>query len=173
MIHCLTCPLRPSGRYEKAELYLLRTDGYTSQRANITNSLLTITHPSTNQHMVLWKTKPQRVLVLKRLGTELLPHVVKVIEFLAGEGLEVVVEPTVALELMDKGHEMPVKTWQREQQRKLAEMVDFVVCLGGDGVILHASYIFRRHCPPVSPLFKGSVCVFGFVVMRLDNDYFI
>ena len=27
--------------------------------------------------------------------------------------------------------------------------IDFVVCLGGDGVILHASYLFRRAIPPV------------------------
>lgn len=49
---CSVDPSAPYRPYEKAELYLLRTDGYTSQRANITNSLLTITHPSTNQHMV-------------------------------------------------------------------------------------------------------------------------
>jgi len=27
--------------------------------------------------------------------------------------------------------------------------VDFVVCLGGDGVILHASGLFSGHIPPV------------------------
>ena len=28
--------------------------------------------------------------------------------------------------------------------------IDFVVCLGGDGVLLHASYLFKRAIPPVS-----------------------
>ncbi len=32
---------------------------------------------------------------------------------------------------------------------RLAEFVDFVVCLGGDGVILHASHLFQHHIPPV------------------------
>ncbi len=27
--------------------------------------------------------------------------------------------------------------------------IDFVVCLGGDGVILHASALFKRAIPPV------------------------
>lgn len=34
--------------------------------------------------------------------------------------------------------------------RSLAECVDFVVCLGGDGVILHASGLFDDNVPPVS-----------------------
>ena len=33
---------------------------------------------------------------------------------------------------------------------RLAEHVDFVVCLGGDGVILHANYLFQSNIPPVS-----------------------
>ena len=28
--------------------------------------------------------------------------------------------------------------------------IDFVVCLGGDGVLLHASYLFKRAIPPVT-----------------------
>ena len=33
---------------------------------------------------------------------------------------------------------------------RLAVYIDFVVCVGGDGVILHASYLFKRAIPPVS-----------------------
>lgn len=33
---------------------------------------------------------------------------------------------------------------------RLAEYVDFVVCMGGDGVILHSSYLFKHSMPPVS-----------------------
>ena len=32
---------------------------------------------------------------------------------------------------------------------RLAVYIDFVVCVGGDGVILHASYLFKRAIPPV------------------------
>ena len=33
---------------------------------------------------------------------------------------------------------------------RLAEHVDFIVCLGGDGVILHANCLFQSSIPPVS-----------------------
>lgn len=33
---------------------------------------------------------------------------------------------------------------------RLHMYIDFVVCVGGDGVILHASYLFKRAIPPVS-----------------------
>jgi NAD kinase len=42
---------------------------------------------------------------------------------------------------------------------RLAEYVDFIVCLGGDGVILHASHLFRHNIPPVSTAHcKPSQC---------------
>ena len=33
---------------------------------------------------------------------------------------------------------------------RLHMYIDFVVCLGGDGVLLHASYLFKRAIPPVT-----------------------
>lgn len=39
----------------------------------------------------------------------------------------------------------------------LHERVDFVACLGGDGVILHASNIFRDAVPPVVSFNLGSL----------------
>jgi NAD kinase len=41
--------------------------------------------------------------------------------------------------------------------RRLADLVDFVVCLGGDGVILHASSLFKRAIPPVVSFHLGSM----------------
>ena len=39
----------------------------------------------------------------------------------------------------------------------LHERVDFVTCLGGDGVILHASNLFRTSVPPVVSFNLGSL----------------
>lgn len=39
----------------------------------------------------------------------------------------------------------------------LHERVDFVACLGGDGVILHASNLFRGAVPPVVSFNLGSL----------------
>lgn len=39
----------------------------------------------------------------------------------------------------------------------LHERVDFVTCLGGDGLILHASNLFRTSVPPVVSFNLGSL----------------
>jgi NAD+ kinase len=51
---------------------------------------------------------------------------------------------------------------------RLADYVDFVVCLGGDGVILHASSLFRRHIPPVLSFHLGSM---GFLANHTYQDF--
>lgn len=50
---------------------------------------------------------------------------------------------------------------------RLHQHVDFVVCLGGDGTILHASSLFQRAMPPVISFSAGSL---GFLTNhRLEN----
>ena len=48
---------------------------------------------------------------------------------------------------------------------RLHTHVDFVVCLGGDGVLLHASALFRHAIPPVISFNLGSL---GFLT---NHDY--
>ncbi len=50
---------------------------------------------------------------------------------------------------------------------RLHQHVDFVVCLGGDGTILHASSLFQRAIPPVVSFSAGSL---GFLTnLSLQN----
>lgn len=60
------------------------------------------------------------------------------------------------------------------QYSDLHERVDFVACLGGDGVILHASNLFRGAVPPVVSFNLGSL---GFLtshaVCFLSPPFFI
>lgn len=51
----------------------------------------------------------------------------------------------------------------------LHERVDFVACLGGDGVILHASNIFRDAVPPVVSFNLGSL---GFLTSHTVSFFF-
>ena len=44
---------------------------------------------------------------------------------------------------------------------RLHMSIDFVVCIGGDGVILHASYLFRRAIPPVRLAAYGCLAALG------------
>ncbi|KAL4607354.1 hypothetical protein ACB092_09G167400 [Castanea dentata] len=50
----------------------------------------------------------------------------------------------------------------------LHERVDIVACLGGDGVILHASNLFRDVVPPVVSFNVGSL---GFLTSHTFDDY--
>ena len=56
----------------KAEMFLVRTDGFSCTREKVTESSLAFTHPSTQQQMLMWKSRPKTVLLLKKLGQELL-----------------------------------------------------------------------------------------------------
>lgn len=57
---------------KKAEMFLVRTDGFSCSREKVTESSLAFTHPSTQQQMLMWKSTPKTVLVLKKLGQELM-----------------------------------------------------------------------------------------------------
>lgn len=56
----------------KAEMFLVRTDGFSCTREKVTESSLAFTHPSTQQQMLMWKSTPKTVLLLKKLGQELM-----------------------------------------------------------------------------------------------------
>lgn len=57
---------------KKAEMFLVRTDGFSCSREKVTESSLAFTHPSTQQQMLMWKSMPKTVLLLKKLGQELM-----------------------------------------------------------------------------------------------------
>ena len=142
----------------KAEMYLVRTDGFSCTRERVKESTLAFTHPSTQQQMLMWKTPPKTVLLLKKLGNELMDQAQTVASFLFHqEGVNVMVEPDVH----DMFARLPgygfVQTFYNQDASQLHEMVDFVVCLGGDGVILHASNLFREAVPPVISFNLGSL----------------
>ncbi|KAG0557420.1 hypothetical protein KC19_11G128700 [Ceratodon purpureus] len=142
----------------KAEMYLVRTDGFSCTRERVKESTLAFTHPSTQQQMLMWKTAPKTVLLLKKLGDELMDQAQIVASYLFHqEGMNVMVEPDVH----DVFARLPgygfVQTFYNQDTSELHEMVDFVVCLGGDGVILHASTLFREAVPPVISFNLGSL----------------
>ncbi|XP_028757565.1 LOW QUALITY PROTEIN: NAD kinase 2, chloroplastic-like [Neltuma alba] len=154
---------------KKAEMFVVRTDGYSCTREKVTESSLAFTHPSTQQQMLMWKSAPKTVLLLKKLGEELMEEAKEVASFLYHqEKMNVVVEPDVH----DIFARIPgfgfVQTFYSQDTSDLHEKVDFVACLGGDGVILHASNLFRGAVPPVVSFNLGSL---GFLTSHNFDDY--
>lgn len=154
---------------KKAEMYLVRTDGFSCTREKVKESSLAFTHPSTQQQMLMWKTPPKTVLLLKKLGQELMEEAKQVASFLYHqERMNVVVEP----ELHDIFARVPgfgfIQTFYNQDIGNLHERVDFVACLGGDGVILHASNLFRHAVPPIVSFNLGSL---GFLTAHPFKDF--
>nr|KYP40236.1 hypothetical protein KK1_038430 [Cajanus cajan] len=154
---------------KKAEMFLVRTDGFSCTREKVTESSLAFTHPSTQQQMLMWKSMPKNVLLLKKLGEELMEEAKMVASFLYHqEKMNVLVEPDVH----DIFARIPgfgfVHTFYSQDTSDLHEKVDFVACLGGDGVILHASNLFRGAVPPIVSFNLGSL---GFLTSHDFEDY--
>ncbi|XP_064996440.1 probable NAD kinase 2, chloroplastic isoform X2 [Musa acuminata AAA Group] len=153
----------------KAEMFLVRTDGFSCTREKVTESSLAFTHPSTQQQMLMWKSPPKTALLLKKLGKALMEEAKEVASFLYyQEKMNVLVEPDVH----DIFARIPgfgfIQTFYNQNSSDLHERVDFVVCLGGDGVILHASNLFRDAVPPVVSFNLGSL---GFLTSHTFEEY--
>lgn len=154
---------------KKAEMFLVRTDGFSCTREKVTESSLAFTHPSTQQQMLMWKSSPKTVLLLKKLGQELMEQAKQAASFLYHqEKMNVLVEP----EVHDVFARIPgfgfVQTFYSQDTSDLHERVDLIACLGGDGVILHASNLFRGAVPPVVSFNLGSL---GFLTSHAFEDF--
>ena len=139
---------------------------------------LQFSHPSSQQHLLVWRDRPKRVMVLKKLGDELIEEFLTIVSYLGkDQGLSVLVEPEEYHRLHNTGHAaaMPfIDTWSEEDIRELHSYVDFVVCLGGDGLVLHAAHLFGPAIPPVIAFRLGSLGFlapheFGEHMEHLDN----
>ncbi|CAK8567404.1 unnamed protein product [Lathyrus sativus] len=154
---------------KKAEMFLVRTDGFSCVREKVTESSLAFTHPSIQQQMLMWKSTPKTVLLLKKPGKHLMEEAKEVASFLYyQEKMNVFVEPDVHdifARITGFGF---VQTFYIQDTCDLHEKVDFVACLGGDGVILHASNLFRGAVPPVVSFNLGSL---GFLTSHSFEDY--
>ena len=80
--------------------------------------------------------------------TAVLPHVV---EILRKKGIKAWVEPAVHWET-GLGN-----TWEQDDDPHLDRIIDFIICLGGDGTILWVSNLFPKAVPPVISFAMGSL----------------
>ncbi|BDA47453.1 NAD kinase 2, chloroplastic [Coccomyxa sp. Obi] len=154
---------------KKAEIYIVRTDGMSCSRETVRASgCLSFAHPSTQQQLLVWRERPKCVLVLKKLGDEQWDSYLRVLRYLGKEeDMRVVVEPHEYLKLSQQSDLNFVDTYNHDEAGRLHQHVDFVVCLGGDGTILHASSLFQRAIPPVVSFSAGSL---GFLTnLSLQN----
>ena len=155
------------GEDGRAEVCVIRTDGFVGNERVCGNSI-EFSSPTTQQNLFYWKTKPCSVLILKKLGPQLLPELYEMALWLHSEhGMRVIVEWADFKALHNS---LPfLETFAPQvEAASLHRRVDFVLCLGGDGVILHASGLFTGAAPPIVSFNLGSL---GFLANHSFADH--
>eukprot|EP00172_Hildenbrandia_rubra_P000010 Plantae.Rhodophyta-Hildenbrandia_rubra.ctg10058.p1 GENE.Plantae.Rhodophyta-Hildenbrandia_rubra.ctg10058~~Plantae.Rhodophyta-Hildenbrandia_rubra.ctg10058.p1 ORF type:complete len:738 (+),score=122.87 Plantae.Rhodophyta-Hildenbrandia_rubra.ctg10058:108-2216(+) len=139
---------------KKASITLIRCDGYMCERESVVGSSIGFRGAATEQVMLVWNQRPSTVFLLARKGPELMPSVLEAARYLMEkEKVRVVVEPHVQTEALANG----LYLHSFSSKETLYNEVDLVVCLGGDGLILHASTLFDTAVPPVVSFNLGSL----------------
>ena len=116
-------------------------------------------------------------MLLKKRGDALLPMLLESIALLQSERMTVVLEPDVLERLKELGEAEAraagvdrgrIRSFDAADVEALIDWIDLVVCLGGDGVILHASSLFPQAVPPVACFNLGSM---GFLANLMFQDF--
>lgn len=142
-------------RKKKTPITLIRCDGYICERESVEDGHIVFRGAATEQVMLVWNARPRRVLILTKKGPDLLPSLIEAVRHLVTtERVAVMVEPAVHEEVSAAAG-VSVETF--DSPSSLHECVDLVVCLGGDGLILHVSTLFRGPVPPVLSFNLGSL----------------
>ncbi len=143
-----------SGGPEKAPITLIRCDGYMCERESVDGSNIAFRGAATEQVMLVWNKRPSTVLLLVKKDPALMSSVLEAAQFMMNEKkLNVIVEPRVQNQALANG--LYLDTFAAAESR--LDKVDFVVCLGGDGLILHVSTLFETAVPPVVSFNMGSL----------------
>lgn len=158
---------------KKRELVVLRSDGMSCTRETVQpNGSLAFSCTSAQQNLLVWKSPPKCAMVLKKIGDELMDELEEVLEYLGREeGMLCVVEPDDYMRLLQRGRAPAwdwVDTYQECQTGQLHCHIDFVVTLGGDGLILHAAHLFGKAIPPIISFKLGSL---GFLTAHEFSDH--
>ncbi|XP_045163575.1 NAD kinase-like isoform X1 [Mercenaria mercenaria] len=132
------------------------------------------TIPDPGSQKLNWHKPPLTVLVVKKIYDEAvlgpfkdliqwLIEVRKMIVYLESNVLE---DGILANDSIFIKYKSRLQTF-REAKDDLTDKIDFIICLGGDGTLLHASTLFQQSCPPVMAFHQGSL---GFLTpFNFDN----
>ncbi len=161
------------------DMYIIRTDGFSCTRELVENCELRISHPSTQQLVLVWRQQPRRIFLLKKIGTGLLSELIEIAHALMTMGITVILDEDVIDDLENAHVENTLHRAsvlrRAEKLRKVDGMIpqedwgsiDIIVSLGGDGVILYASKLFQGPVPPLLGFHFGSL---GFLTSHPSDE---
>jgi len=110
-----------------------------------------------------WRRPPKKVLIIKKRDDPVLTaHVAQIAEYLTTTyNIKPLIEPSAQ-------EDLPHLAAIPEEHMPLScTTIDFIVCLGGDGSLLHVNSLFVGRVPPVLAFFCGTL---GFLTpFHIDN----
>ncbi|KAI0557307.1 adenylate kinase [Gracilaria domingensis] len=150
---------------KKTPITLVRCDGYMCERETVADSHIAFRGAATEQVMLLWNQRPRTILLLVKKDPSLIGSVLEAARHLIEiENLKVIVEPQVQTRAIANG--LFLDTFASSET--LHQKVDLVLCLGGDGLILHVCTLFKTAVPPVVSFNLGSL---GFLTPFQFEDF--
>ncbi|XP_052226902.1 NAD kinase-like isoform X3 [Dreissena polymorpha] len=138
------------------------------------NSGTVLTIPDPGSQKLNWHKAPLTVLVVKKIYDEsvlqpfknLISWLIEVRKMIVYVESNVLDDGILADDTMFKKYRGRLQTFKQGQD-DLTDKIDFIICLGGDGTLLHASTLFQQSCPPVMAFHQGSL---GFLTpFTFDN----
>jgi len=110
-----------------------------------------------------WRTTPKKILIIKKYHDEYVQSLIPpLIKWLNSIGVEIIKESE---DVCDS------PTIRSLKEITNLYSIDFIICMGGDGTILHTSSLFKKYIPPILSFSLGSL---GFLTtFDFDNhkDY--
>lgn len=137
-----------------------------------TNCVLTIPDPGSQK--LNWHKPPLTVLVVKKIYDEtvlgpfkeIIAWLIEVRKMIVFVETNVLIDTTLAMDSFFQKYRKGLQVF-KDATDDLTDKIDFIICLGGDGTLLHASTLFQQSCPPVMAFHQGSL---GFLTpFTFDN----
>eukprot|EP00741_Cyanophora_paradoxa_P003797 tig00000718_g3691.t1 len=112
-----------------------------------------------------WEQPPSNVLLICKINDpEILTVVAEMGSWLQEQGVSTVMEPAVYAQLPDNARIIPY-----DNDKQKLRCIDLIICVGGDGTLLHANSLFGNGpMPPVLAFHMGSL---GFLMNFDVHDF--
>ncbi|CAH3037789.1 unnamed protein product [Porites lobata] len=127
-----------------------------------------------SDHYLDWEKQPFNVLVIKKvMDSEVTRCFKELTKWLIEEKRMMIFAEATAVEdpLVSQDEKFSAvrsKLCIFKEGDQLDDKIDFIICMGGDGTLLHASSLFQCSCPPVMAFHLGSL---GFLTSFRFRDF--
>lgn len=130
----------------------------TLKQAKNKADLVVLQDPSSQR--LHWVSTPDHLLIIRKPGQSTLKEFRKIVEDLLRRRVNIYIESTdreyLSFDHNDILKENVARCHDFNTQTNM-DQIDLIICLGGDGTLLHVSSIYQKSCPPILSFSMGSL----------------